>query len=74
MRKVIFAAFGAVLTLAVTEVSARAETATRIDARGHKVKVVLTGRYSDCVAGGVKMGYSQQAAIRYCNARPGLRH
>jgi hypothetical protein len=53
---------------------ARAETpsAIRKDAHGKNVKVKLTGKRSDCIRDGQKMGYSREAAVRYCASR-GLR-
>jgi hypothetical protein len=48
-------------------------TSTGTDARGRQVTNKLTGRYSDCIRDGQKMGYSADAAKRYCDSRPGLR-
>jgi hypothetical protein len=41
----------------------------RKDAKGKIVKVKATGRHADCVSGGVKMGNTREAAVRYCDGR-----
>jgi hypothetical protein len=43
----------------------------RKDARGNQVKVTITGKYSDCIKDGLRMGYSADAVKRYCDSRPG---
>ena len=54
-------------------VTAAGRTITGTDAKGRQVTNKLTGRYSDCIRDGQKMGYSADAAKRYCDSRPGLR-
>jgi hypothetical protein len=53
--------------------TASGQTTTGTDAQGRTVTVKLTGSYSDCIRQGHKMGYSADAAKRYCDSRPGLR-
>src|SRR6266516_3204562 len=50
----------------------RYQTVIRKDARGNPVAVTLTGKYSDCISGSVRMGYTAERAKRYCDSRPGL--
>jgi hypothetical protein len=45
----------------------------RKDAYGRPVKVKLTGKYDDCIKGGLRMHYTPDAVKRYCDSRPGLR-
>jgi len=54
-------------------ISAAGLTRSGTDAKGNQVTNKLTGRYSDCIRDGQKMGYSADAAKRYCDSRPGLR-
>jgi hypothetical protein len=54
-------------------VSAAGLTVTGTDTKGRQVTNKLTGRYSDCIRDGQKMGYSADAAKKYCDSRPGLR-
>jgi hypothetical protein len=54
-------------------VTAAGLTSPGTDAKGRQVTNKLTGRYSDCVRDGQKMGYSADAAKRYCDSRTGLR-
>jgi hypothetical protein len=54
-------------------IAASGQTTTATDAQGRTVPFKVTGRYSDCIRDGQKMGYSADAAKRYCDGRPGLR-
>lgn len=66
-------ALAAVCIIALPAFAQEPLTTKRKDAKGRPVTVTLTGSYQDCVRDGQKMGYSRDAAIRYCNSRPGLK-
>jgi hypothetical protein len=54
-------------------IAAAGLTKTTTDTKGNTVTFKLTGRYSDCIRDGQKLGYSADSAKRYCDGRPGLR-
>jgi hypothetical protein len=51
-------------------VSAAGRTKTVTDTQGRTVTQKLTGRYSDCIRDGQKLGHSPDAVKRYCDSRP----
>ena len=51
-------------------VSAAGRTQTVKDTKGKPVTQKLTGRYSDCIRDGQKLGHSADAVKRYCDSRP----
>jgi len=51
-------------------VSAAGRTQTTTDTQGKNVTQKLTGRYSDCIRDGQKLGHSPDAVKRYCDSRP----
>jgi hypothetical protein len=50
-------------------VSAANQTRTTKDTQGRTVTQKLTGRYTDCIRDGRKLGHSADAVKRYCDSR-----
>jgi hypothetical protein len=77
MRKVAIAlSFVAGVALAAplgTAQAANGPWVTRTAVDGTKMKVQLTGKYSDCIRGSQRLGHPLDSATRFCNSRPGLR-
>jgi hypothetical protein len=70
--------FSAAMTLAAlcftTAAFSETTNQTRKDVYGNDVKLnVVKGSYASCVANGKKLGYSQEAAARFCVNSRGLR-
>ena len=51
-------------------VSGAGRTKATTDTQGRPVTQKLTGRYSDCIRDGAKLGHSPDAVKRYCDSRP----
>jgi hypothetical protein len=50
-------------------ISASGRTKTSTDTQGRTVSQKLTGRYSDCIRDGQKLGHPADAVKRYCDSR-----